>query len=467
MTTTEATRHQVSRLFGRDSLYMVLWGVQVVCAALLTPIITRVLGAGEFGTVTSANAAMQIIFVLAGLGLQTAVQREYALDPVRARRLVTFAVYAAVALSALAYLTAGAWSRPLHMADEVPVLRLAVLWAGFSTVTAASLALLRSQERLAAFATVSLTQSVIAEAASLLLIKFHSPEAMDFLYGQAGAQLLAMALGLLFAPPAMLRLADRALLLRALRFALPLVPSVLSVFMLSTGDRLVIEATLGSEEVARYQVAYNVAAMPMLLLSVLNSAWMPRFFALGTGTEAREVIAESRDALYRLLVPLVAGFALGAPLVLRVWAPPSYRPEDLHFVVCLVLITTIPFAAQLAVERVLMADGRTVAIAVSTLLAAAGNLLLNLVLVPVWGLVGSAVATLVAYTLLFVVLTAAGRRVPVRGTPVSLLAQLGAAGVLALGSAALPDDPILLTVRAILVLGAVAWFVRRLVRVSR
>jgi O-antigen/teichoic acid export membrane protein len=467
MTTTEATRHHVSRLFGRDSLYMALWGVQVVCAALLTPIITRVLGAGEFGTVTSANAAMQIIFVLAGLGLQMAIQREWALDPVRARRLLTFAVYIAVALSMLAYATASAWSRPLNMTDQLPVLRLAVLWAGFSAVTAASLALLRSQERLAAFATVSLIQSVIAEAASLILIKFHSAEAIDFLYGQVGAQLLAMALGLVLAPPAVLRLGDRALLLRALRFALPLVPSVLSVFLLSTGDRLVIGAILGSEEVARYQVAYNVAAMPMLLLSVLNSAWMPRFFALGTGAEAREVFAESRDALYRLLVPLVIGFALGAPLVLRIWAPPSYRPEDLHVVVSLVLITTIPFAAQLAIERLLMADGRTTAIAVSTLLAAGGNLLLNLLLVPVWGLVGSAVATLLAYILLFAALNVAGRRVPVRGTPLSLLAQLGAACLLALGSAALPDDPILLTVRAVLVLGTVAWFLRRLVRVSR
>lgn len=307
----------VAQLFGRDSLYMLMWAVQIIGAAVLTPVTTRVLGLSSFGTVTSANAIMQVLFVFAGLGLQTAVQREYSAraNPRGARQLVLAAFVVIVVVSALTWCTTGLWGRALQMTDDLP----------------------------------------------------------------AAAEFLAALLGLALAPPALLRLSDRAVLIRALSFALPLVPSALSSFVLSTSDRLVIGAALGSEEVARYQVAYNIGSMPMLLLWILHSAWMPRFFAITGEGERRTVLAESRDALYRLLIPILIGFACGAPLVLRVWAPSSYRPDSLLLLLCIVLITAIPSAGQPAATRALTADGRTVAIAVVTILAAVLNVAFDFV----------------------------------------------------------------------------------------
>ena len=465
-----APQDHVAQLFGRDSLYMLMWAVQIVSAALLTPITTRVLGLSSFGTVTSANAVMQVLFVFAGLGLQTAVQREYSAraNPRGARQLVLAAVVVITAISALAWCTTGVWGSFLRMADHLPALRLAVLWAGASALTTVSLALLRSQDKLAFFSVVGLVQSVVAEALALGLVKFYRPTAEVFLTGQVTAEFLAALLGLALAPPALFRLGDRAVLIRALAFALPLVPSALSSFVLSTSDRLVIGAALGSEEVARYQVAYNLGSMPMLLLWILHSAWMPRFFAITGDAERRTVLAESRDALYRLLIPVLIGFAVGAPLVLRIWAPASYRPESLLLPLCVVLITAIPSAGQLAATRALTADGRTVVIAVVTMLAAALNVALNLVLVPWLKLTGSALATLAAYAFLHVVLSMAGRGTRKARPPTRLLQlQLAGAAMFAVLSAGLADTPVVLTVRAVATAGCVAWFLRELTRIGR
>ena len=65
-------------LFGRDSLYMASWALQLVGAAALTPAITRLLGTDEFGAVATATAVMQVLFVVSGLGLATSLQRRYA-----------------------------------------------------------------------------------------------------------------------------------------------------------------------------------------------------------------------------------------------------------------------------------------------------------------------------------------------------------------------------------------------------
>ena len=52
--------------------------------------------------------------------------------------------------------------------------------------------------------------------------------------------------------------------------------------MLEASDRLVLQHYLGSAAVARYAVAYNIGAIPILLLGVLDTVWMPRVFAVAT-----------------------------------------------------------------------------------------------------------------------------------------------------------------------------------------
>jgi O-antigen/teichoic acid export membrane protein len=453
----------ISRLFGRDSLYMVLWAVQLGCAALLTPVLTRFLGTGEFGTVAAANTVMQVLFVVGGFGLQTAIQRAYARrdGAANARRIVTLAIVLALAVTALALITAAGWARPLGLTGELPALRLAIVWAGLSAVTNASLGLLRSQDRLAAFALVSLVQSAVAEAASLGLVAFLRPGAESFLLGQVLLQAVAVAAGLVLAPPHRLRLADAPMLRAALTYALPLVPAVLGLLILSTADRLMIQAALGADAVARYQVAYNVASGPILLLGVLNTAWMPRFFALAEDGERAAVLAASRDLLYRLLVPLVSGVAIGAPFVLRVWAPPSYRPEELYWVFSLIVVAAVPFAAQLALHRALVAAGRTGVVAIAVCAAAAANLLLNLLLLPPLGLAGAALATTLAYGLLYLGLRrGAAATTPVPAPPTRLRVLIALAVLAGLAAAAVPDTPLLLVVRGALVLGTMIWFFR-------
>ena len=74
-TTEDATvRSAMAGLFGRDSLYLLFWFLQVLVAALATPVATRLLGPDAFGTWSAANAVMQVLFVLGGLGLAVAVQ---------------------------------------------------------------------------------------------------------------------------------------------------------------------------------------------------------------------------------------------------------------------------------------------------------------------------------------------------------------------------------------------------------
>ena len=93
---------------------------------------------------------------------------------------------------------------------------------------------------------------------------------------------------------------------------------------------------------------------------------------------------------------------------------------------------------------------------------------LNIVLIPPFGLTGSAGATLISYAFLQALLQLKARRVaptaaPGRGSRL----QLAAAAALALTSAAVPATGVALWPRIAVVLLTMAWFFRLLLRANR
>jgi O-antigen/teichoic acid export membrane protein len=448
-------------LFGRDSLYMLIWGIQIVGAALVTPIVTRVMDTAEFGGVAAAYAVMQVTFVVAGLGLSTAIQRQYAGSdgPARARRLLSLALAAALLVIVVLDTTGSLWSAQLGFGSYEGAVRLAVIWAGISAVTNSALALLRSMDRLLVFSCVSLLQSVAAEAASLGLVTTVSPTATMFVLGQLAAQTLALGLALLYLRPALLRRTHSALVRTSLAYGLPLVPAVLSTFVLSAADRFIVQDQLGPSELARYQIAYNIGSMPLLLIGVLSNAWLPRIFALERTRERAAVLAASRDSLYALLIPVVLGLSIGSPLMLRIWAPERYRPDELLLVTALVIVAVLPYTAGMTATRALLAQGHTRWIAGMTLVAAVANVLLNLILVPRYELVGSALATLLAYLLLQRLLVLRPRAVaPIPPTSRTRVLALTGVALAALLASELPTSGLGMVLRSVAVLATVAWF---------
>ncbi len=224
--------------------------------------------------------------------------------------------------------------------------------------------------------------------------------------GHLIAQSAAATVALIVARPMLLRRRDFPMLAGALRYSVGLIPAALAAFVLDTSDRLIVHADLGPAAVARYAVAYNVANLTMVLLYVLNTAWMPRVFALGDIRVRASVLAKSRDLLYALLIPVVVGLCAASPIILSIWVPAGYHPDGLLVIVAIVAITAFPFAGMMAAMRVLLFSGNTAAVGVSTALAALVNIGLNVLLVPKLGIAGASLATLCANGVLFGLLAA-------------------------------------------------------------
>ena len=459
------TAETMKGLFGRDSLYMLLWGVQLGIAALCTPIITRMLGVSEFGVVAATLAMVQVVVALASFSLQSAVQRAFAHgDGDRdARRIVTVAVILALGMWALVDATGPFWSQALGLGRYGPALEYGVAWAALWAITNAALGLIRSQDKLFAFGIVTLLQSVVAEVLGLLLVALVHRTASEYVLGHLIAQGAAVCVALIVARPLALRRHDLPMLRGALRYSVGLVPAALASFVLDTSDRLIVHGDLGPTAVARYAVAYNVAGLTIILLFVLNSVWMPRVFALADTKVRTSVLGASRDLLYALLIPIVVGLCAASPIILSIWVPASYQPGGLLLIVAIVAVTAFPYAGMMSATRVLMFSGNTLAVGVATVVAALVNIGLNVLLVPKLGIAGASLATFCSFSLLFGLLAIRSRlisRLP--RPPATLIAKILLAAAISLASTKLPMDSTTMAIRAAVTLGCLVAFVAML-----
>jgi O-antigen/teichoic acid export membrane protein len=233
--------------------------------------------------------------------------------------------------------------------------------------------------------------------------------------------------------------------------------------VLSASDRLIIRHYLPILQASRYGAIYNIAAIPVLLLGVLDTVWMPRFFALTDSVLLSQLLADSRDALYRLLIPAVLALSFAAPLVLSVWIPPSYHPAGLSLVVVTISVSAFPVAGFMSSNRVLLISGNTGPAGLCMVLGAAFNVAANIVLVPAIGLEGAALATLLAYVLLQVVILPFSRRIrPLRRPSLTLAASCATATAIAAGVTAVPATGAFALLRALATLACAAVFVAML-----
>jgi O-antigen/teichoic acid export membrane protein len=410
-TSGKANRSSTGQMFGRGMGYSLVFAVQAASSILVTPIITRSIGVAQFGLVANTLTVAAVVLGLAGMSTQVGVQRHFADED--GDRETRFIVAIVAIISALviviAILLIPEWAGLVGMGHSKAVLEYGLGWGGiYSTVSILS-AVLRSQDRLSSVITLATVQVVSSQFVGLLFVFIFSRTAEMYFKGMFFGQLAALLLGIILVKPWPSRI-KWSHLVAVYGISLPLLLHGLSVQVLNLGDRVVVQRDLGPISVAHYQLAYSTSAVLMMILSILNGAWEPRLFETREFVARRLMLSGLRDGVFRLLAPAILGVILAAPIVLHVLAPPSYNTNALGDVVLVVTFSAVPYAWYASNMRLMLTFRNTRSIYWVAPLCAAANVALNIVLVPAIGIVGSALATLLAYSLLAALVGLQGRR---------------------------------------------------------
>jgi O-antigen/teichoic acid export membrane protein len=431
----------VGHMFRRDSLYMVASSLQLLAGVVVTPLMTRVLGLHQYGIFAADLALLYVLYYTSNLGLNIGIQRLFSQPDGerKSRNLLAASLVLVTAVTAVVYATGPLWSPHLGFGHFPLSTRLTVVWSGLFAMTWICLAILRCNEKLMVFATVCFMQAVVGIGIGTAVAYFGLHLATEVLWCAMVVQALAVVLSLITITPHWRGAFDIKTLTATLAFSLPIVPLQISTFVMSASDRFVILKDLGPGPTGRYQVAYTLGAVGISLLTFLNLAWLPRIFAIKDRTTRALVLSGSRDGLYRIIIPVTIGIALGGPIVLHIWAPRSFHTVTLIPVVTLVVASTLPVCTAFVHSRLMLSEDRSATVALVTLFAALANIALNLAMVPRLGINGSALATLITYFILAFGMAALSRRLlPLARPPLRLWGALVVSEVLILASKRLP-----------------------------
>lgn len=430
-------------------------------AFLIVPLYSRLLAPADYAALDLVATAGVLVNLVVPLEVAQGMAREWADAPDDAARR-------RLAGTALAF-TAAAYG--LFLALALPFADpLAATWIGSAAyggalaVGAVQMALnglflqlqgqFRWSRRPLAYGAVSVLQAALSLGLGVLGSR------LGGLAGVLAGQAVAAGVAALVAFVALRRDLAPALSRPALRsmlvFSLPLVPSGAASFIAFYGNRGLLSALAGLDQVGLYAVAARIAALTTLLIVGVQGALTPLVYL-----HHREPGVPAQ--LARFFTGFVA-LALGLCLAASLFAPELVTIAQAAYAPAAALLPWLAPAALLA-QMYVFAPGlgiarRTRTQLALTALAAAASLLLNALLIPRFGALGAAAANLAASALFFAGWWVAGQRLyplPVAWAPLAAaLAAYGVALAVALAVAPLAA-PWPLRVALLLAFGAVVW----------
>lgn len=187
---------------------------------------------------------------------------------------------------------------------------------------------------------------------------------------------------------------DASLWKYALAFNIPLIPHYLAETFLNQTDRIMINTYFGTSEAGIYSVAYSAASIILIFTAAANSALVPFYYRKLKEKEYRAIGKVTISSLI-FVAFMMETMTLFAPEVIRVLAGKDYSGA-VYLVPTLSASVFFNFLCQIF-ARVELYFERKIYSVIATFGAAAANVGLNMLLMPVIGYQGAGYATLISH----------------------------------------------------------------------
>ncbi len=397
----------VRNLVKNSGIYVLASLASPLTSLVLAPFLTRNLSHAAYGALAVFNTTITLLAGLTQLGLYSALFRSYNYDyeSQKDRKGVLSTVVVLLSLTSLcmtlAMIVTAPWLSTL-LFDDVSfsnAVRVAALVVLLQNLTVPGFAWMRAENRAMFFSLLSIANLVISLGVNIILVGvFHMGIAGSLIATGSGYALV----GICTIPIILLHagLSLRFDIARGLlSFGLPNVFTYVSVWVLQLSDRFLLGRLGSLAQVASYSVAYSLGGLvSVVVLSPFTLAWPSAMFTIAKKDNAPHVFR----LVFRWysMILLFAAFALTLVSIaaLYLFFPPVYHSSA--SIIPLIVISTVFYGIYNIFTTGISIQRKTWFAVVFTALSALVNIGFNLVLIPMYGSMGAALSTLLAYMLL-------------------------------------------------------------------
>ncbi len=377
-------------------------------AFILIPIYTSYFSPSEYGISSLISSTYSILHLLLLLGLSTAIYKYYFDQTTQNNQIKTITTATIfLATESILFCIIGYFLTPflsqliLGSKEYVDLIYLMILSLGFTNLQIIPLSLLRAQKKSTKYIIYSFFNSLLNISLSIIFIVVLELGILGLLLAQTITGFTFMIIGLIISREYIKFSAfDSSTLKRLLSYGAPLIITGLMSFVLIQSDRFLINFFLDVSDVGYYSPAYAIGTIiNFIFVQPFQLIWLPSVFdsyqKQGSTSYYRNMLT------YYFLI--VSWFTLGLSVfskeILLMFTSPIY--QWVYVLIPWIAYAYLFYGLYMVVNIGFYVKGKTSNIIKIIMPAAIINILINILLLPIIGVYGGAIATLIAYVALF------------------------------------------------------------------
>ena len=199
---------------------------------------------------------------------------------------------------------------------------------------------------------------------------------------------------------------DFSLMKGYLSFGFATMADGFAYWIITSFDRYLIGFYLGIVFVGYYAPAYSIGYILSVFifpLSFVLSAVLPKLFDENNMEEARNYLRYSLKYFLAIIIPATFGISILSKQLLAVFSTQEIA-RHAHAVVPFIAASIFLYGISYFFSQILVLAKRTKLIAFIWAFAALLNVALNIIFIPLWGILGAAITTLLAYLSAFLLM---------------------------------------------------------------
>jgi O-antigen/teichoic acid export membrane protein len=183
-------------------------------------------------------------------------------------------------------------------------------------------------------------------------------------------------------------------------------------YVCDINDRYVIGFFLGAGKVGIYSAAYGIGTIPLALSRYLVYVLGPTIYNLydnGKVDRVKMYLTYAWKYLAMLLIPAAFGLSILSKPLLQVMTTSNFVSDGIY-IIPLVVVGIVFWSMEQIFGISIYIFKRRKIFVIAFIIGAGINFILNIILVPIYGLVAAAVTTLIAYALILIIVGYSSRK---------------------------------------------------------
>ena len=184
-----------------------------------------------------------------------------------------------------------------------------------------------------------------------------------------------------------------------LSFGLPTVPGNVSSWVVNSSDRYVIALFLGAAYVGYYSPGYtlgNTISMFIAPLSFMLPAVLSKYYDEGDLGTVKTILSYSTKYFVALTIPSIIGLTLLSKPLLTILSTAEIA-ENSYLITPITALCAALFGIYTIAVQLLILQKKTRHMGFIWFIAAGVNIILNILCIPIFGLMGAALTTLLSF----------------------------------------------------------------------